>query len=1028
MTCGTPWSPRPLLLLLGVAFVLLALPAPLVAQSQATTGIIRGVVSDPAGAPAANARVILHETQTNFTRTLTTDATGNFTGTLLPLGVYDVTARAVGFAEVKRTGVQLSVGQTVDLRLPLAAITLQAVTVEAAPAVVEVTKTDASTPMGTQVVSGLPNNGRNFLNLTLLTPNVAIVQGPDGDELTVAGQRGIHNNVSVDGADFNNPFFGEQRGGQRPAFTFNLDAVQELVVTAGGANAEFGRSSGGFVNVITKSGTNELKGTLHYYGKFDALSGTPQHTFANGSVESFNPDFRQHQFGFTLGGPIQRDRAFFFFAYDQQIYNDVKQKTRPRSAAFDSLQSFLAARYPVLAGDFGPIARTNDARAALAKFDFRLSDRHRLSLKYNYTWSEQKNGTFDVDTWGASANGLEQDHSNAVNGSLESFLSSQTSNEFRFQFSREDRPRPYSGPNNPRGDTTGVSSIFGAGVPFHDTDVDPANAFRFGLPFFLPISDDHDTRYQVLDNVSIARGNHLIKFGGEWNRTATTQIFVGFADGRMAFNSVYGFEQFVQNGSHWVQCANGTSGVYPTQTTCAGSSIVGPVLLYLQQSGVGSNTVKQAGTQTIVQNEFAVFLQDTWKPSPKLTLNYGLRWEAQIEPDPITPPSQVFFAPWIGKTVTTAKGQFTFPSDGTIPSDKKMWQPRLGLAWDPAADGRQVFRADAGIYYARIPGLNLASVRSTNGSLGQTLFGSSGTVGFLPPPAYDSLLPLATGTPFQPDVYVVDRNFQNPRTINLTVGYERQVASDLAVSVSYTHARGDYLTRFINRTDPVFGSPFSSGPNGIGRLFNVESTGKSRYNGVTVGVKRVLDPNLQFDVNYTLSFDKSDDDNERDPFTFRYAEADSLTKEYNWSDRDQRHRFNAWFLSKIFGFAVNNRVSYYSAQPASETCVNNQPSGIETNSYGAGGPQQRICADGHILLRNTIRRDNAYFSWDIRISRPFPAGPRGQVEAIIEIFNLTNADNFRAPAPGGSFLNFDGTLRSGLGDPRQLQAGLRWAF
>jgi hypothetical protein len=1030
MSCRIPRSPRLPCFLLGAALLVLGRPALVAAQSQATTGIIRGVVADPGGTPVANARVVLHETQTNFTRTLTTDATGNFTGTLLPLGIYDVSARAVGFAEVKRTGVPLSVGQTVDLRLPLAAITLQAVTVEATKPVVEVTKTDASTPLPAQVVDGLPNNGRNFLNLTLLTPNVAIVQGPDGDELTVAGQRGIHNNVSVDGADFNNPFFGEQRGGQRPAFTFNLDAVRELVVTEGGANAEFGRSSGGFVNVVTKSGTNDVRGTLHYYGKFDALSGTPQHTLPSGSVESFNPDFSQHQFGFTLGGPIQRDRAFFFFAYDQQIYNDVKQKTRPASKALDSLSTFLAARYPVLAGDFGPISRTNNARAALAKFDFRLGDRHNLSLKYNYTWSEQQNGTFDVDTWGASANGLEQDHSNAVNGSLVSFLSSQTSNELRFQFSREDRPRPYTGPNNPRGDTTGVSSLFGAAVPFHDTDVDPANAFRFGLPFFLPISDDHDIRYQLLDNVSIARGNHLIKFGGEWNRTATTQIFVGFAGGRIAFNSVYGFEQFVQNGSHWVQCANGTFGVYPTQTTCAGSSITGPVLLYLQQSGVGSTTVKQAGTQTIVQNEFAVFLQDTWKPSPKLTLNYGLRWEAQIEPDPITPPSQVFFAPWIGKTITTAKGQFTFPSDGTIPSDKKMWQPRLGIAWDPNADGRQVVRANAGIYYARIPGLNLASVRSTNGSLGQTLFGSSGTIPFnLPPPAYDSLLPLSKGMPFQPDVYVVDKNFQNPRTINLTVAYERQIASDLAASISYTHARGDYLTRFVNRTDAVFGSPFSTGPNGIGRLFNVESTAKSRYNGVTVGLKRVLDPNLQFDVNYTLSFDKSDDDNERDPFTFRYAQADSLQTEYNWSDRDQRHRVNGWLLSKVAGFTINNRVSYYSAQPASETCgANNQGTGIRTTSYAAGGALQRICPDGHILLRNTIRRANAYFSWDFWISRPFPAGARGQVEAIIEVFNVTNADNFKDPAPGGAFLNFDGTLRSGLGDPRQLQAGLRWVF
>ncbi len=385
----------------------------------------------------------------------------------------------------------------------------------------------------------------------------------------------------------------------------------------------------------------------------------------------------------------------------------------------------------------------------------------------------------------------------------------------------------------------------------------------------------------------------------------------------------------------------------------------------------------------------------------------------------------MFFKPWIGTTVTTSKGQFTFPSDGTIPSYHKMFQPRLGVAWDPNADGRQVFRADAGIYYARIPGLNLASVRSTNGSLGQTLFGSSGTIPFnLPPPAYDSLLPLSTGTPFQPTVYVVDRNFQNPRTINITVGYERQVAHDLAASISYTHARGDNLTRFFNSNDPVFGSPFGTGPAAIGSLFTVQSTAKSRYNGITVGLKRVLDPNLQFDVNYTLSFDKSDDDNERDPFTFRYAQADSLGKEYNWSDRDQRHRFNGWLLSRVFGFYFNNRVSYYSAQPASETCgANNQPTGIRATS-----PQQRICPDGHILLRNTIRKDNAYFSWDLRLSRPIATGPRGELEAMVEIFNLTGADNFRDPAAGTNFLNFDGTIRSGLGDPRQLQAGVRWVF
>src|SRR5881296_3482458 len=563
MTCGIRFLARLSCSMVGAALVLFASPAPLGAQGQATTGIIRGVVTDPNGAPVANASVILHEAQTNFTRTLTTDAGGNFTGTLLPLGTYDVTARSVGFAGVKRTGISLGVGETVALRLPLAAVTLAAVTVEATQPVVNVTQSAAATPLDAAAVTGLPNNGRNFLNLTLLTPNVAIVQGPDGDELTVAGQRGIHNNVSVDGADFNNPFFGEQRGGQRPAFTFNLDAVQELVVVSEGANAEFGRSSGGFVNVITKSGTNELRGSLHYFGKFDAVSGTPEHRFSSGSVQRFEPDFSQNQFGFTLGGPLKKDKAFFFIAYDQQIYDEVKQKNRPSSPALDSLTAWMDTAFGgTLRGDFGPISRTNDARAGLVKIDWRLSDRHNVSLKYNHTWSQQENGTFDVDTWGGSANGLEKDYSNAVNGSLVSYLSSNTSNELRFQYSREDRPRPYQGPRTsllgPDPTQTGLR-------PFPDVAMDFANGFRFGMPFFLPI-DYYDTRIQILDNVSYVRGNHFFKLGAEWNRVNSVQTFIGFANGRFIFNSVSGFLKYLANDSMYVECRSGPTRFY-TRTT-----------------------------------------------------------------------------------------------------------------------------------------------------------------------------------------------------------------------------------------------------------------------------------------------------------------------------------------------------------------------------------------------------------------------------------------------------------------------------
>src|SRR4051794_23991628 len=552
-------------LALLVTSLVLATPSLLQAQAQASTGVIRGTVTDSTGRPLDNANISVRHLATNAERTLTTNASGVFVATLLRVGTYDVRARAVGFRESRRDSVAVGLGETVELKFALApqVVQLEELTVAAEP-VVDATKSESATRLSSEAVQGLPNNGRNVFNFTTLTPNVATVQGPDGDELSIGGQRGIHNNVSVDGADFNNPFFGEQRGGQRPAFTFNLDAVQDFVVVSDGANAEFGRSGGGFVNIITKSGTNEFHGSGHYFGKYDALSANYAHTFTGGGVTGFTPDFQQHQFGATFGGPIARDKVFFFLAYDQQEYNETKQSDR-LGAIDPALVSFVDTAFAgALQGDFGPISRTNDANVFLAKLDFKLGQKNNASLKYNYTNSTQKNGTFDVDFWGRSANGLERDFSHAVNGSLTTLFTSALSNEFRFQWAREDRPRPYEGATNPT-----------VGRPFPDTDIGfvapdaSFQGYRIGMPFFIPV-DAHDYRFQVLDNVSLVSGNHLFKFGGEWNRTGVDQTFRGFGNGRIGFTSVPGFLNYVANGNGYVECAlDVTNTPTPSQTTGA---------------------------------------------------------------------------------------------------------------------------------------------------------------------------------------------------------------------------------------------------------------------------------------------------------------------------------------------------------------------------------------------------------------------------------------------------------------------------
>src|ERR1044071_6751044 len=257
---------------------LLVLSTPLLAQSHATTGAIEGAVVDAQGGAVPGVTVTVKNTATNYETVTVTDSAGRFRAVLLPLGPYQVTAALQGFATVVQKGLDLGVGQTLTVAIALkqAAASEQIVVTAAAP-LIETARTEGATRIDQKAVEGLPNNGRNFLDYTKLTPGVTIVQGPDGDELSINGQKGISNNVSVDGADFNNPFFGEQRGGQRPPFTFNLDAGQEIVVTSSGANPEFGRWAGGFVNVVTTSGPNQLPGSVHYDGKDGALPGQPHH-------------------------------------------------------------------------------------------------------------------------------------------------------------------------------------------------------------------------------------------------------------------------------------------------------------------------------------------------------------------------------------------------------------------------------------------------------------------------------------------------------------------------------------------------------------------------------------------------------------------------------------------------------------------------------------------------------------------------------------------------------------------------------
>jgi Carboxypeptidase regulatory-like domain/TonB dependent receptor len=993
-----------------IATITFALLIATTANAQIVTGTIEGTVVDPNQAAVPGANVEIRHIETNSTRTAQTDDQGRFNVPQLQPGKYSVTVTKEGFATTNDPNVTLTVGKVVSLNFALTVSGVAGGTVVVTSTqTVDVAKTEVSTTLNETAVSTTPILGRKFEDLLTLTPGVSITQGPDGDEINFSGQRGIFNNVSLDGGDYNNGFFGEQLGGQRAAIDITLEAVKEFQVIATGANAEFGRTASGIINVITKSGTNEIHGSAFYFQRLEALT-------ANTSDGKPLEDFHREQYGFTIGGPIRRDRAFYFFAFEGINENLTRPGlSEPIGTPCPISAPTILANEALINGSDDcqrlalinflrntrnqeeglPIAHKINNQAFFAKGSFKLNDANQLDISYNFDHSENTNQTFDVPTYGNSANGIEGPSKiNVVRANLFSTVSPTKLNEAHFSYSRELRPR----------------SAIPSNIPA-DTAMGFVTTFRFGNPFFLePNVDELLWRTQVKDNFSIITGNHTIKVGGEWLHTMNDQVFRGFFTGRYIFDSVTGFLRYASPaapggfGPNTVGCSDGTFVTAPATCPAGTTPNGGPLLLYLQGAGLTGPATDAAGFSNITNEDFAVFAQDSWKVRPNLTLNYGLRWEAQLLPEPVVAPQNTAYGIFLNDP--------RFPSDGLLPDQKSQWQPRLGFAWDISEKGKSVLRASAGIYYARQNMLSQVGSITTNGVQQQTIFLntpiiSSGVPGpvwpnVVAPPS--SVVPCVSGGVTNPfpcgsGVRVFSRDYQNPRIYTVNVGFEQEVATDWALYLDFTHSKGVHLTRFLNINRNNFFAPF------LGETMVTSSVGKSVYDGFTVGMRKRFSRRYQLEWNYTLAKDKDDDSNERDPFTDRAFDINNLQLDYALSDRDIRHKFNLFtFIELGWGFDGNFRVQGRTAQPIT-------PGGVRTATN-----------------RNTARKDNQYFSFDWRIQRPIRLNERFSIIPIIEMFNTFNNANNINPLVTPGLFNFDGFLRQGVGDPRQVQLAVKFTF
>ena len=977
------------------------------AAAQAlTTGVIQGSVLDPSGAALPGVAVEAKNVNTNISRSQTTGGEGRYTLLQLQPGTYSVTFTLSGFATLVQEGVNVSVGQTVTLNPTMKLATASETVTVTGTATVDTRRTESSSTLNETTIETTPILGRKFEDLLSLTPGVSIVQGPDGDEITFAGQRGIFNNISLDGGDYNNGFFGEQMGGQRAGIDITLEAVKEFQVVATGANAEYGRTAGGVVNVITKSGTNELHGSLFHFQRLEALTGD----LSDGTQLE---DFHREQFGGTLGGPLKKDKAFFFVAAEGITGNfqrpnlsvpigapcPVANPTVPANEALinsnpdcqrTALLGFMQSRLGQNEGL--PVEHPIDTKALLLKLDWLLNPANTLSVSYNFNHSRKENETFDVSTYGTSANGIEGDPAriHVANLNLFTTVSPTALNELHVTYSREERPR------------VARESNLAA-----DTGIGFAPSFRFGAPFFLqPNVDELIWRTQLKNNFSLIRGKHTFKIGGEWIHTLNDQVFRGFFNGRYLFDSVTGFLRYASPaapggfGPATQGCSNGSFVTFPAACPAGTTSTGGPLLFYLQGAARTGLATDETGASNITNDEFALFIQDTWQVTPRVTLNYGLRWDAQLMPETVDPTTTAY-APFLNDP--------RFPSDGDIPDQIAQFQPRLGVAWDVRGNQRSVVRASAGIYYARQNMLSQVGSVTTNGLQQQSIFRNSGFASFAEMPVWPNVLtpaPLPPGTfPDFSGVRVFDREYKNPRIFSVNAAYEQELAANLSGYIDLTWAEGDHLTRFINVNRADRGAPFA--PQ-LDEVMVTNSVGESRYRGMTLGLRKRFADRWQMEANYVLSKDEDHDSNERDPFTDRSFDPVDLEKDWGPSDRDIRHKFNFYAYGELgWGLEGNARIQARGAQPITAS------------------PRVQNGVD---LGRNSLRKDNAYFSFDWRLQRPFRLGKSAELTPIIEMFNTFNNDNNVNPLTTPALFDFNGFLRTGVGDPRQTQLALKLTF
>ncbi|MEE2775267.1 MAG: TonB-dependent receptor [Acidobacteriota bacterium] len=932
------------LLLLGLtAAVLLGLTGAAHAQ---ILGSIQGSIAGENGESLPGVTITVTNQETGATRVTTTGPNGRYSVRSLPSGTYTVKTDLDGLQSTQQENVQLLVGQVIDVNLTLVVeAQAETITVTADSPLVEVSRTSTASYITQDEIESIPIVGRDFKQFALLSPTVA--DDPQRGFVSMSGQRGVYSGMRVDGTSAKNAFFGYANGGEaseNDGLVIGQESVKEFQVIQNGFAPEYGLDGGGFINVITKSGTNDFHGSAFYYftddGLKDDIKATPLDLFRDPTVSDITPsEFERTNYGLTAGGPLKRDKAHFFFSYDDTErvnpfidrfstrggYDAVLQRALTEPAFADLVADYTPNNDGIAAPDpingrtaSGLFNRTVDNLILLGKIDLYPSASHSASIRYNYTDYSRTSTFRDEES-------LKEEAVDAVLGNWVAVTGTQGLNDLRFQYTTDDLNR-----NNLR-----VGSPIEALVRFRDRT---AGRDQIGKFDYLPIIAN-TSQFEIRDSYSVLFGDHDLKFGVDYTSDTMEQIFAGSKDGRYDFNSL---EDFLNNDADRVRIYFGNV-AFPNYDE--------------------------------TQDVWAVFAQDQWKPNGNMTLNYGVRWSKTDNPDGLT---------------------HIFPQARSIPDDDHL-APRIGFAWQPSDNRTDVFRVGYGHFYGRTPTLLFASQIQENGifpNFGRVTV-RPGETGFVPlGTAIDNENPPATTIPSTS--YLVPE-FRDARNERFSLGYERELSRNWSAGFDFLQADGDHLQRNYDDNaefaghDP-FGRPLYTGDvvnPAFNTLFIRRSDGKSEYRAYTLKVTRRFAGNFSLQAHYTYSKDEDDDSNERNATSVTVSDITNPGYDYGLSARDIKNRFVLIGVGQLpLGFKISGTVKIQSGMPWTAR----DPDSFMPNCPTAVCPAPRAVINGQLVGRNTLRNE----SWnqvDLRIAWVGDFGS-GQVEIFAEAFNLFDEDSY----------------------------------